>query len=350
MMRAGYLGSVGAPAWLDHEVDLWFLADIARGMQWGARFDESLDADAESRLVHEHVAAGTVDALLWVLGPVLVSPVSGRRQGGSFPGRSGGRARGARSCAGAVVPLARAGLVLPRWGGRRSGVHAGVPAGVLVGAAAGETFARGRRRGTSTRSASESRAGGTTGSGRPVSLRRPARLSGSCVVAGGVVVEGLVVPAPGSDGVLLGGDLTGALGFPVGVGPCRRLAWSGLWPGRRRQRLGSVWLAWSASDSAARRAWAAAAAISASAACGRQARALLRGGSPVPAVASSGCVDALRCGHVGSGRVGRLVASTGWTTSAAATTSRLDDLGGRCDVGGVVVVLWRVRRGRGRPR
>ncbi len=79
-MSVGYAGSVGAPAWLVNEVDLWFLADIARGMQWAARFDETLDADAESRMVHEHIAGGTVDALLWMLGPALVSPVTGRRR------------------------------------------------------------------------------------------------------------------------------------------------------------------------------------------------------------------------------------------------------------------------------
>lgn len=79
-MSVGYAGSMGAPAWLVNDIDLWFLADIARGMQWAARFDESLDADAESRMVHEHIASGTVDALFWMLGPMLVSPVTGRRR------------------------------------------------------------------------------------------------------------------------------------------------------------------------------------------------------------------------------------------------------------------------------
>lgn len=76
----GYKGSVGAPSWLGNELDLWFLADVAKGMQWAARFDESLDADEQDRLVHGHIAAGTVDTVLWVLGPVLVSPVTGRRR------------------------------------------------------------------------------------------------------------------------------------------------------------------------------------------------------------------------------------------------------------------------------
>ena len=79
MSTAGYLGSVGSPPWLANEVDLWFLADIAKGMQWAARFDVTLEAGAHTRMVHEHIAGGTVDAFLWVLGPVLVSPVTGRR-------------------------------------------------------------------------------------------------------------------------------------------------------------------------------------------------------------------------------------------------------------------------------
>lgn len=80
MTAVGYLGSIGSPAWLSNEVDLWFLADVARGMQWAARFDATLDADAHARMVHAHIAGGTVDAFLWVLGPVLVSPVTGRRK------------------------------------------------------------------------------------------------------------------------------------------------------------------------------------------------------------------------------------------------------------------------------
>lgn len=79
-MSMGYKGSVGAPSWLGNELDLWFLADVAKGMEWGARFDESLDADEHTRLVHEHIAAGTADTVLWVLGPVLVSPATGRRR------------------------------------------------------------------------------------------------------------------------------------------------------------------------------------------------------------------------------------------------------------------------------
>lgn len=79
MPNAGYVGSVGAPLWLPHEADLWFLADVAKGMQWGARFDETL-GDVHTRMVHENIAAGTVDALMWVLGPVLVSPATGRRK------------------------------------------------------------------------------------------------------------------------------------------------------------------------------------------------------------------------------------------------------------------------------
>lgn len=80
MATTGYLGSVGAPDWLRNEVDLWFLADVTRGVQWNARFDQSIRVDEAGRLLHQHVAAGTVDALLWVLGPVLLSPVSGLRR------------------------------------------------------------------------------------------------------------------------------------------------------------------------------------------------------------------------------------------------------------------------------
>lgn len=79
MSAAGYLGSVSAPEWLEHEVDLWFLADVARAVAWDARFDDSLGLDTQSRALNQNVAAGTVDALLWVVGVVLVSPASGQR-------------------------------------------------------------------------------------------------------------------------------------------------------------------------------------------------------------------------------------------------------------------------------
>ena len=79
MSATGYLGSVGAPDWLRHEVDLWFLADVARAIKWDARFEDSLGLDARTRQLHEQVAAGTVDTLLWVVGVVLVSPTSGQR-------------------------------------------------------------------------------------------------------------------------------------------------------------------------------------------------------------------------------------------------------------------------------
>ena len=81
MGTTGFLGSIGSPSWIENEVDLWFLADVAKGMQWAARFDETLNSDAHARSVHEHIAGGTFDAVLWVLGPVLVSPVTGRRKG-----------------------------------------------------------------------------------------------------------------------------------------------------------------------------------------------------------------------------------------------------------------------------
>lgn len=79
MSTVGYLGSVSAPDWLQHEVDLWFLADMARAIEWDARFDDSMNLESQSRALHQHVAAGTVDTLLWVLGVVLVSPASGQR-------------------------------------------------------------------------------------------------------------------------------------------------------------------------------------------------------------------------------------------------------------------------------
>ena len=79
MGTTGYLGSVGAPEWLQHEVDLWFLADVARAIEWDARFEDSLGLEPRSRELHQQVAAGTVDALLWVLGVVLVSPTTGQR-------------------------------------------------------------------------------------------------------------------------------------------------------------------------------------------------------------------------------------------------------------------------------
>lgn len=79
MSTTGYLGSVGAPDWLRHEVDLWFVADVARAIQWDARFEESLGLEAGSRELHQQVAAGTVDALLWVVGVMLVSPTTGQR-------------------------------------------------------------------------------------------------------------------------------------------------------------------------------------------------------------------------------------------------------------------------------
>ena len=79
-MVTGYLGSAAAPSWLSHELDLWFLADIARGMERDARFDESFEAADNVRTLHQQIAAGTADALLWVLGPVLVSPATGRRK------------------------------------------------------------------------------------------------------------------------------------------------------------------------------------------------------------------------------------------------------------------------------
>lgn len=79
MSATGYLGSVGAPDWLKHEVDLWFLADVARAIQWDARFEDSLGLEPQSRELHQQVASGTVDTLHWVLGVVLVSPTSGQR-------------------------------------------------------------------------------------------------------------------------------------------------------------------------------------------------------------------------------------------------------------------------------
>jgi len=79
MSTAGYLGSVSAPDWLRHEVDLWFLADVARAIGWDARFDSSLGLESESRALQQNVAAGTVDTLLWVVGVVLVAPASGQR-------------------------------------------------------------------------------------------------------------------------------------------------------------------------------------------------------------------------------------------------------------------------------
>jgi hypothetical protein len=79
MSTTGYIGSVRAPDWLQHEVDLWFLADVAKATEWDARFDCSLDLESQSRALHQNVAAGTVDALLWVLGVVLISPASGQR-------------------------------------------------------------------------------------------------------------------------------------------------------------------------------------------------------------------------------------------------------------------------------
>ena len=79
MSGAGYLGSVSAPNWLQHEIDLWFLADVARAIEWDARFNDSLGLESRSRDLHQHVAAGTVDTLLWVVGVVLVSPASGQR-------------------------------------------------------------------------------------------------------------------------------------------------------------------------------------------------------------------------------------------------------------------------------
>lgn len=79
MSALGYLGSVGAPDWLCNELDLWFLADVARAIEWDARFEDSLGLEPQSRELHQQVAAGTVDALLWVLGVVLVSPTTGQR-------------------------------------------------------------------------------------------------------------------------------------------------------------------------------------------------------------------------------------------------------------------------------
>lgn len=79
MTATGYMGSVGAPDWLRHEVDLWFLADVARAIEWDARFEDSLGLDPPSRELHQQVAAATVDTLLWVLGVVLVSPTTGQR-------------------------------------------------------------------------------------------------------------------------------------------------------------------------------------------------------------------------------------------------------------------------------
>ncbi len=79
MSAAGYLGTVSAPMWLRHEVDLWFLADVARAIGWDARFDDSLGLEVQSRALHQNVAAGTVDTLLWVVGVALVSPAGGQR-------------------------------------------------------------------------------------------------------------------------------------------------------------------------------------------------------------------------------------------------------------------------------
>lgn len=85
-MATGYLGSAAAPSWLSHELDLWFLADITRGMEWDARFDESFEAADNVRTLHQQIAAGTADALLWVLGPCWSRrPRAGARWTGRAP-------------------------------------------------------------------------------------------------------------------------------------------------------------------------------------------------------------------------------------------------------------------------
>lgn len=54
--------------------DLRFVADLSRRMQWDAQ--QATDPDAD--FVREHIAAGTLGALVWLLDVTDVAPATGR--------------------------------------------------------------------------------------------------------------------------------------------------------------------------------------------------------------------------------------------------------------------------------
>jgi len=58
------------------EPDLKNIANLARRVQWAARFGDESSDDAGSGVRH-HIASGTLDALLWVMGVTDVAPSSG---------------------------------------------------------------------------------------------------------------------------------------------------------------------------------------------------------------------------------------------------------------------------------
>jgi hypothetical protein len=58
------------------ESDLRYIANLARRVQWDARFGDESAGDAHAGIRHD-IASGTLDALLWVMGVTDVAPSSG---------------------------------------------------------------------------------------------------------------------------------------------------------------------------------------------------------------------------------------------------------------------------------
>jgi hypothetical protein len=57
--------------------DLRFLADLARGMHWDARTGRDGHAGSDGNRMREQIAAGTFDALVWVMGATSIAPATG---------------------------------------------------------------------------------------------------------------------------------------------------------------------------------------------------------------------------------------------------------------------------------